>query len=109
MLRIAQWVLNTQARAFRTPVGEQAMFAATDTLELVGGVPRISLMEDVVLARRLRRAAPGTPMGPAVHCSSRRYRRWGIFGMGVRSLALLTALALGVSPDRLARFYPDLR
>lgn len=95
-----------RARRLALPYGDQAVFARRAALDAVGGVPALPLMEDVDLARRLRRAAgrPALLEGP-VTVSARRWRRYGVALQTARNGALLSAYLLGASPERLARWY----
>lgn len=108
-LRAVARALNWQARLFGTPVGEHCIFATREAWGAAGGCPRVPLMEDVLLARRLRKVGPGRRIGATAVCSSRRYEAWGILGMGLCSMLLLGAFHLGVPPHRLARFYTAVR
>ncbi len=74
---------------FRLPYGDQAMFFRRVTLEALGGVPPVPLMEDVALARRFARiGAPvqvdvaGRDIGSAVGARrlvpSQRPKRVGV-------------------------------
>ena len=56
------------------------MFFRRATLEALGGIPAVPLMEDVILARRFaRRGAPFRSAVPAV-TSARRWERDGWAG-----------------------------
>ncbi len=103
------WGLNRWARALRSPVGEHAVFARREVWEQAGGCPTAPLMEDLLLARRLRAVASETPLPGPVICSSRRYEAWSVAGMGLRCALLLTGFHLGVSPTALSRLYPPIR
>ncbi len=108
-VRAVAWGLNRWARTLGSPVGEQAVFARRDVWERAGGCPTVPLMEDLLLARRLRSVAPGTPLPGPVTCSSRRYEAWSVTGMGLRCALLLTGFHLGVPPSALSRLYPPIR
>jgi len=108
-LKGVAWALNGWARAFSSPVGEHAVFARREVWQAVGGCPEAPVMEDLLLARRLRSVAKGTPLPGPVVCSSRRYRAWSVAGMGLRCALLLAAFHLGVPPSTLSRYYPPVR
>jgi hypothetical protein len=66
-------------------------------------------MEDVFFSRTLRRDGRIIVLPHAIHASPRRWQRTGILRQTLRNWTL-TALALGgISPDRLAAFYPQVR
>jgi rSAM/selenodomain-associated transferase 2 len=87
------------------PYGDQAIFVCRNAFVAAGGFPEVSLMEDVILMQRLRRLAwPALLEGP-VHVSPRRWQKQGLVRQTIRNRTLLAALALGVSPERLAGYY----
>lgn len=104
LLRLASFVLRLP-----TPYlmfGDQAMFARSSTLEKIGGVPDLSLMEDVALASALAREGEVTRLKSTVTTSSRRFMEQGV----IRQLALILRLlfqyhVLGASPEKLETQY----
>jgi rSAM/selenodomain-associated transferase 2 len=100
LLRIA----DLRSHVTRLPYGDQALFVRRDAFEAAGGFPDEPLMEDVVLARRLRRIGRIVTVPAYVQASGRRFLR--------RPLASLLAMwtfptlhRLGVPPRSLARLY----
>jgi rSAM/selenodomain-associated transferase 2 len=103
--RLIEQGVRLRVRLFRLPYGDQAMFFRRATLEALGGVPGVPLMEDVVLARRFARVgAPFRSALPAV-TSARRWERDGWWRRSVRNVWLLMQYLLGVPPERLAAAY----
>lgn len=102
--------LLERGNAFRAawrglPYGDQGIWMLAGTFRDLGGFPDVRLMEDVLLMRRLRRLArPALLPGP-LHVSARRWQRQGVVRRTLCNWALLTALRLGVHPDRLAGHY----
>jgi hypothetical protein len=81
------------------------VFLKADRFHQAGGFPEIALMEDFELMRRLR------PHGridiapvPAV-TSARRYERKGPLRTVMLNQVIILAFLIGVSPERLARWY----
>ena len=66
LLRLA----DLRSRVTRLPYGDQAVFVRRETFERVGGFPDQPLMEDVELARRLRRRRDASASCPP-SCRSR--------------------------------------
>ncbi|MEJ7841860.1 MAG: TIGR04283 family arsenosugar biosynthesis glycosyltransferase [Rubrobacter sp.] len=84
--------------------GDSGIFVRRDVYKACGGFPHVPVMEDVVFVRRMEAAGRTAYLpGPMVSDS----RRWK--GRQIKMLLLWgfmqTALALGVTPWRLARFY----
>ena len=108
-LRLLPRYLNAHAWLLGEPTGENVMWATRETWKQAGGCPCIPLMEDLELARRLRRVARGRRLHGPVICSARRYEAWTAVGMSLRCMLLWTLFHLGASPETLQRFYPEVR
>ena len=74
--------MNARSRLTGIATGDQAMFVTREAFDAVGGFPEIALMEDITLARRLKRisraALPacarddvGTALGDGAACCAR--------------------------------------
>ncbi len=90
--------------------GDSGIFVRRATLDAIGGVRPIALMEDFDLVRRLERAGPTINIDtPALTTSSRRFANRGAIAI-VSGWAWLHVLyTLGVAPHRLARVYDSAR
>jgi rSAM/selenodomain-associated transferase 2 len=89
--------------------GDQGLFLRRADFERLGGFPPVRFMEDVLFSRLLRSHGRVVVLPHAVHVSPRRWEKAGIVRQTLRNWAL-TALAIaGVSPDRLAAHYPQVR
>ena len=95
-----------RARTFGVPYGDQAIFVDRASYERAGGIPDVPLMEDVLLSRRLRKIVgkPELLEGP-VHVSPRRWQHDGVIRRTLRNWSIVSAFAIGVSPERLAKWY----
>ena len=56
--------MNLRSRLTGIATGDQAMFVTREAFDAVGGFPEIALMEDIALARSLKRVSP-----PALPCA----------------------------------------
>ncbi len=85
--------------------GDQAMFVRRDVYRVLGGFAPIALMEDIEFSTRLKWAASPVRLRAKVGTSSRRWRKHGV----IRTVFLMWTLRflywLGLSPQRLARWY----
>jgi rSAM/selenodomain-associated transferase 2 len=95
-----------RARRWGLPYGDQGLFVRRETFQEAGGFPEVQLMEDWLLMRRLRRIAWPVVLPGPLHVSPRRWQRHGIVRQTLRNWALVAAATAGVSPHRLAQFYP---
>lgn len=89
--------------------GDQAIFVRRDVFERLGGCSEIPLLEDVDLARRLKRAGKLVSLVPPVKTSARRWRQCGPIRTIARMWVIKGLFLAGVSPWRLAGMYPDVR
>jgi rSAM/selenodomain-associated transferase 2 len=101
-------LLDLRSRGIGLPYGDQAFAVRREVFKRIGGFPEIPLMEDLVFAQTCRRLGHVHRLRSAVTTSARRFQRHP-----VRS-RLMTAtfpvlFRLGVSPDRLARLYGNVR
>ncbi|MGB6043626.1 MAG: TIGR04283 family arsenosugar biosynthesis glycosyltransferase [Pirellulales bacterium] len=95
-----------RVRRLHIAYGDQGIFVRRSTFNAVGGFPTVSLMEDLRLMRSLRlHGRPALLPGP-IYVSPRRWQRNGVIRQTLYNWSLLTAEKIGISPDRLARFYP---
>ena len=103
--RWLEWGNSLRATWLRTPYGDQAVFIDRKSYDQTGGVDGVALMEDVLLARKLRTLARPILLKGPVHLSARRWQRNGVLRQTLRNWTILAAFHLGVSPDTLARWY----
>jgi rSAM/selenodomain-associated transferase 2 len=96
---------SLRARWLQLPYGDQGIFLRRETFMHLGGFPEVPLMEDVLLMRRLRAMSRLVLLPGPVYTSARRWERHGVVRQTLRNWSILTAERLGVSLDRLAKFY----
>lgn len=87
------------------PFGDQAVFVKSELYRQLGGFEPVPLMEDVRLARRLRRRSRPVLVRPGVIISARRWQRRGVVAQTARNWLIQLLHGLGVSPERLAKMY----
>ena len=100
---------NIRARLFRIFYGDQAIFIRREIFDKIEGYPPIPLFEDLAFSRRLRREGKTAVLSKQVVTSPRRWERKGMLRGSLQNLFILFLYGLGISPQRLARFYPDVR
>ncbi len=93
-----------RCRVFALPYGDQGLLISRALYEAVGGFAAIPLMEDVDMARRLRRRRLA-PIGATACASARRYRAGGYVRRPLRNLFCLSLYYAGLPPARIARLY----
>lgn len=109
LLRLIAAAANIRTRLTRIPYGDQGIFVRRSVFEKLGGFPIQPLMEDVEFARRLKRVGRLVILSEAVQTSSRRWDKEGFWYTTLRNQALVLLYFIGISPDRLARWYQPIR
>ena len=99
-LRYVAFMINRRTRLTRAPWGDQAQFARRDAFP---GYPDFPIMEDYALAMRMRSRAAIVPL--KVRTSGRRFLAKGVIRSAIVNWTIITAYHLGVSPERLAKWY----
>lgn len=87
--------------------GDQAIFMRRATFDQLGGFPEFKLMEDLLLMRAFRRLGRPSLLPGPVHVHPRRWQRRGVVRQTLQNWSLICGEKLGMSPDRLAKFYPS--
>jgi len=107
--RVIDGCASARVRLTSMIYGDQGLFLRRADFERLGGFPNVSFMEDVEFSKRLRREGRVAVLPQRIFVSPRRWQKTGVVRQTLRNWTL-TALALGgISPDRLARFYPNVR
>jgi len=104
-LPIVAAAINLRSRLSGIASGDQAMFVRRDAFLAAGAFPDIPLMEDIALARTLKRAARPLCLAAKVTTSGRRWEQHGVWRTIVLMWRLRLAYYLGAEPARLARRY----
>jgi rSAM/selenodomain-associated transferase 2/rSAM/selenodomain-associated transferase 1 len=104
-LRRIERLTNARSRCLQMPYGDQGFFVRTRTFREVGGFPEMPIMEDYELVRRLRRRGRIVTVPVPARTSQRRWRTLGPIKTTLINQVMIAGYHLGVSPERLARWY----
>jgi rSAM/selenodomain-associated transferase 2/rSAM/selenodomain-associated transferase 1 len=104
-LRLIERAANWRAHLLQLPYGDQALFMPMGTFWELAGFRPLAIMEDFEMVRRLRRRGRVALAPGGAATSARRWRRQGILKTWLLNQALIAAYHLGVSTERLARWY----
>ena len=106
IFRITETYVFLRTRLTKIPFGDQAIFIRYHHFEQLGGYRDVPVMEDVELMKRIRKRGDRIRIIPVkVRTSARRYEQEGIAYTTIRNWMLQLQYALGVSPERLVRWY----
>ncbi len=90
----------------RWAFGDRALFVRRSAFDAVGGFPDQPIFEDLDMVQALRTQGRFVFLDAAVTTSARRFVRHASLRQQLRNWALWGAWLVGVSPRRVARFYP---
>lgn len=103
------FMVNMRSKIIGLPYGDQAIFVRREIFEKLHGFKSLPIMEDVAFIRDLKKLGKVAIVESAVITSSRRWEKEGWLKTTVRNQALLYLYLLGVSPEKLYRFYKAIR
>ncbi|MBN2231990.1 MAG: TIGR04283 family arsenosugar biosynthesis glycosyltransferase [Deltaproteobacteria bacterium] len=104
-LRLVEAGVDLRTRLARLPYGDQGLFMYRRFFAAAGGYPDQPIMEDVALARRLRRLGRIVQLPLPAYTSARRWQRLGVLRTTLVNRLILSGSALGVKPETLAAWY----
>jgi rSAM/selenodomain-associated transferase 2 len=108
IFRITEKYVYLRTRLTRVPFGDQAIFIRREYFEKIRGYKDIPLMEDVEIMGRIRKSGDRICIIPAkVLTSPRRWEKEGILFCTFRNWITQILFALGISPERLKKWYQE--
>lgn len=105
LLPVVAAMMNARSRLTGIATGDQAMFVSREAFVKVDGFPVIPLMEDLMLAKRLKQLGPPLCLRARVTTSGRRWERHGVIRTILLMWRLRFAFWRGADPAELARQY----
>ncbi|MCR4337303.1 MAG: hypothetical protein NUV91_05810, partial [Candidatus Omnitrophica bacterium] len=103
------WTGNLRAKVSKVFYGDQAIFVRQDIFQRLGGFPEVRIGEDVLFTKRLRREGRVRILPFAVQCSTRRWKKQGIWRTFLLNWRINTALFWNQNLDQLVISYQDIR
>jgi len=100
---------HLRAGALGIPYGDQGIFVRRQVFDALGGFPEIPILEDVMFSIRLAQRGRLALLPHRILVSPRRWHQTGIVAQTIRNWTLTAGAALGMTPSRLAQFYPEVR
>jgi rSAM/selenodomain-associated transferase 2 len=106
--RVVKWIAqisSQRARLLQRPCGAQGQFVWRQVFEALEGFPEIPIREDIVFARKLRRAGRLTFIQTGLITSGRRWHANGVGKTMLVNAWVSLLFFLRVRPRRLRRMY----
>ena len=101
---VEAWV-RMRCSVLKLPYGDQAIFIRRDIFKTLGGFREIPLMEDVDIISRMKKRGQLVLLKTKAVTSGRRWVKKGVIRTAAMNQMTMLLYLLGVSPERLARFY----
>ncbi|MBH57045.1 MAG: glycosyl transferase family 2 [Planctomycetaceae bacterium] len=104
--RLLEWGNGCRVQWMRRPYGDQGICISSALYHRIGGFAPVPLMEDVLLARRMKQECIRPVLLPAsIEVSARRWKENGVLRQTLRNWRLLRRLRRGVSPEGMVASY----
>ena len=101
--RILEYWVQIRSKFLGLPYGDQGLLIHRDLLNTLGGFPKIPLMEDIALARKLKSETKSLDI--LAYTSAEKYHKNGWFRQSVLNFFLLIQYLLGKDPNQLFKVY----
>ena len=105
IFRIIESMMNLRSCVTGVATGDQAIFVSRECIEIVGGYPRLPLMEDVVFSKQLRTLGRPACIASRAITSSRRWEEQGVMRTMLLMWRLRLLFFIGVPADKLEKHY----
>ena len=109
MYCVIGFMISWRSRVSRVGTGDQGIFVRRELFERLGGYLEVPLMEDIAFCRALKQSSKVACLRSCMVTSARRWQADGAWRTIFRMWTLKSLYLLGVSPQRLVRFYDDVR
>ena len=101
--RILEYWVQIRSKFLGLPYGDQGLLIHRDLLNNSGGYPKIPLMEDIALARKLKRKTKS--VGILAQTGAEKYHKNGWLRQSMINFFLLAQYLLGKDPHQLFKVY----
>lgn len=98
-----------RVRLLKWAYGDQGIFVRSSVFREHDGFPDVCFLEDLLLMKKLRRAGRVIVLDSHIEVSARRWQQRGVLGQTLRNWLIVAMAQLGVTPERLSKFYPNDR
>lgn len=103
--RIIEYSANLRSRLLQLPYGDQALFIKKETYFAANGFPDQPILEELDFLSRLKNLGRIVIAPDYATTSARRWQQHGIMKTTIVNQLMLAGWVMGISPERLARWY----
>ena len=104
-LPVISYFMNLRSALSGITTGDQALFIDKSLFQQVGYYPNIAIMEDIALAKNLKKHGKPFRVYSCVHSSARRWVQSGVYKTILLMWCLRLQYFLGIDPKQLAQQY----
>ena len=101
--RILEYWVQIRSKFLGLPYGDQGLLIHRDLLNTLGGFPKISLMEDIAIARKLKNKTKSVDI--LAKTSAEKYHKNGWLRQSMINFFFLAQYLLGKDPHQLFKVY----
>lgn len=105
IFRIIEKMINLRSTVTSVSTGDQGLFISKSLFEKVSGYKQIPIMEDIDIAKRLKKIVSPMIIQTPIITSSRRWEQYGVIRTIVLMWALRFLFFIGISPVSLKSYY----
>ena len=109
LYRLIEIAGDIRGKYLKVFYGDSGIFLTRMNFEKIGGFPDVPILEEMEFSKCLRRLGKTTLLTPYIHISSRRWEASGIVRTTLNNWLITLLYFLGVSPEKLARLYSQIR
>jgi len=109
LYRAIEMAANLRGEYLKVFYGDSGIFLARSDFQKIGGFPDVPILEEMGFSKKLRSLGKTTLVDPCIHLSARRWETNGIVRTTLNNWFITSLYFLGVSPEKLARLYNQVR
>lgn len=109
LYRIIEFSANSRGKFLKVFYGDSGIFVQRKDFHRIGGFPDVPIMEEMNFSKELRKLGKTTMVKPHIHISARRWEKNGIICTTAKNWLITFLYFMGVSLDRLANLYRNIR
>lgn len=109
LYRAIEMAANLRGEYLKVFYGDSGIFLARSDFQKIGGFPDVPILEEMGFSKKLRSLGKTTLVNPCIHLSARRWEANGIVRTTLNNWFITSLYFLGVSPEKLARLYNQVR
>ena len=109
LYRLIEIAGDIRGKYLKVFYGDSGIFLTRMNFEKIGGFPHVPILEEMEFSKCLRRLGKTTLLTPYIHISARRWETRGIVRTTLNNWLITLLYFLGVSPEKLARLYSQIR